>query len=65
ANQLSDGKSAVVLRTLAASYAETGRFTEALATAQRASGLAHDPSLAAALKEEIKLYQNGPTNSAH
>jgi protein O-mannosyl-transferase len=40
ANQLSDGKNPVVLRTLAASYAESGRSSEAAAAAQRALRLA-------------------------
>ncbi len=40
ANQLSGGKDPAVLRTLAAAYAESGRFTDATATAE--SGLQLD-----------------------
>lgn len=58
ANQLSDGNTPSVLRTLAASYAEAGRFSEALATAERALRSASDPSLVQALKQEIALYRN-------
>lgn len=56
ASQLSDGKNPVVLRTLAASYAESGRFSEAVVTAQRAQRSANDPTLVHALEREIKLY---------
>lgn len=40
ANQLSKGKDPKVLRTLAAAYAEAGRFDDAIATAQKAVALA-------------------------
>ena len=40
AEQLTGGKNPVVLRTLAAAYAEAERFTEALAAAQKAHDLA-------------------------
>ena len=40
ANQLSGGQDAMILRTLAAAYAEAGRFAEAITTAQRALELA-------------------------
>jgi tetratricopeptide (TPR) repeat protein len=59
ANQLSGGRDPEVLRTLAAAYAETGHFAEALATAQKALGLAQsDKDLTDKLKAEIRLYQN-------
>ena len=63
ANQLSHGTAPQILRTLAAAYAETGRFTEAVATAKRAAALAVAQSrtdLASVLQTEIELYQ---TNS--
>ena len=41
ANQLSGSKDPAVLRTLAAAYAENGRFTEALATAESGLQLAN------------------------
>lgn len=56
ANQLSDQKNPVVLRTLAASYAESGRFSEAVVAAQRALHSANDPTLVHILEREIKLY---------
>jgi len=62
ANQLTGGGSPVILCTLAAAYAETGRFPEAEATAQRALQLARAQSntaLANALESQIKLYQAG------
>ena len=51
-----------VLDTLAAAYAEAGRFTEAIATARRALGIAtqqNDRGLAAGLNARIALYQAG------
>jgi tetratricopeptide (TPR) repeat protein len=51
-----------VLDTLAAAYAEAGRFTEAIETARRALGIAtqqNDRGLAAGLNARIALYQAG------
>jgi hypothetical protein len=48
--------------TLAAAYAETGRFAEAIETAQRAQQLAvaqNKPALVNALRGQIGLYQAG------
>jgi tetratricopeptide (TPR) repeat protein len=62
ANQLVGGKDPVILSTLAAAYAETGRFPEAVETAQRAMQLAEmqsDTTLAGALQSQLKLYQAG------
>jgi tetratricopeptide (TPR) repeat protein len=62
ANELSGGKHPVVLHTLAAAFAEAGRFSEAVETAQRALRLAgeqSDASLAGQIQSEIKLYQAG------
>jgi tetratricopeptide (TPR) repeat protein len=62
ANQLSGGQDAVILRTLAAAYAEAGRFAEAIATAQRARQLAtaqNNPGLANALQAQLGFYQAG------
>jgi hypothetical protein len=52
----------VILRTLAAAYAEGGRFAEAVSAAQRALQLADSQSnatLADALRSQLKLYQAG------
>ena len=62
ASRLSDGHSAIVLRILAAAYAETGRFVEARETAQRALQSADDEDntvLANGLRKEIALYESG------
>ncbi len=48
--------------TLAAAYAEAGRFPEALATARKALELArqqNNPALANALRTRIALYEAG------
>jgi len=62
ASQLTGGGNPFILGTLAAAYAEVGRFSEAVETAQRALRLAEaqpNPGLAGALQSEIKLYQAG------
>ncbi len=62
ANQLASGGNPFVLCTLAAAYAEAGRFSEAVETAQRALHLAEaqsNTSLAGQLQIQIKLYQAG------
>jgi protein O-mannosyl-transferase len=62
ANRLSEGRQAIILRILAAAYAECGRFAEASETAQRALQMATDEEnivLANALRKEIALYQSG------
>jgi protein O-mannosyl-transferase len=62
--QLSGGKNAIILRTLAAAYAESGRFAEAVHTAQRGLELAigqGNAGLAAELQRNIALYRmNSP-----
>jgi len=60
-NQLKGGRSAPVMRTLAAAYAEAGRFEEAATTARRALALAeaqHNTVLAGVLPKEIKAYES-------
>jgi tetratricopeptide (TPR) repeat protein len=62
ANALTGGENPLVLHTLAAAFAETGRFSEAAETAQRALHLAEAQSntrLTGQLQLEIKLYQAG------
>ena len=62
ANELAGRENPIILHTLATSFAEIGRFPEAVETAQRALHLAEvqsNTSLAGALQSEIKLYQAG------
>ena len=62
ANQLAGGKNPVILATLAAAYAEAGRFPKAIETVQHAMQLAEAQSntaLAEALQSQLKLYQVG------
>jgi len=69
ANQLSGGQNPVMLKTLAAAYAEAGRFPEAIAAAQRALDLAaaqSNTSLAKDLRAQIELYRTGsPFRDTH
>jgi Flp pilus assembly protein TadD len=58
--QLSSGKDANYLRTLAAAYSEVGRFSEAIAVAQQAAALAimqGKSDVANRLKKDLVLYQ--------
>jgi tetratricopeptide (TPR) repeat protein len=62
ANGLTGGKNPAILKTLAAAFAEAGRFSEAMETAQRALHLAEAQSktnLAGQLQAQLKLYQAG------
>ena len=62
ADRSCNGNNPVVAKTLAAAYAEAGRFPEAMDTARRAQQLAasqSDPDLANALQAQIELYQMG------
>ena len=62
ANRLTGGRNPVYLGTLAAAQAETGRFPEAVATAQSALELASlqfNGTLAEVLRKQIELYQTG------
>jgi len=69
ANQFSKNQDPLILRTLAAAYAEAGRFPEAVATAKQALALAAAQSstgLTSALQTEIGLYQtNSPCRSVN
>jgi tetratricopeptide (TPR) repeat protein len=58
AAEVSGTKDAAVLDTMAAAYAETGRFTDAVLTAERALALA-DVKLAESLKRRIEGYKAG------
>jgi tetratricopeptide (TPR) repeat protein len=66
--RLSGGNNPVILDTLAAAYAETGQFPEAVDAAQRALALAraqNKTALAETLRQHIKLFQAGsPLRSA-
>jgi tetratricopeptide (TPR) repeat protein len=62
ASALTGGENPVILHTLAAACAETGRFSEAVETAQHALRLAQaqtNTALAGELQSELKLYQAG------
>src|SRR4029077_3130930 len=59
--QLSGGKNPIILRTLAAAYAETGEFSKAIQTAQQGVELANslgNSRLATELQGNIALYQD-------
>ena len=61
-NRLAGDNQPAALDTLAAAYAEAGRFPEAIATARRALELAvrqNKPSLADGLRGRIVLYEKG------
>jgi tetratricopeptide (TPR) repeat protein len=60
--RISGGKIAMIYKVLAAAYAESGRFADAAATAQRGAELATirgNPALAAELESNVALYQSG------
>ena len=60
ANQLNGSTNAAVLHTLAAAYAETGRYQDAATTARRALAVAVEQKngdLTVTLPREIKLYE--------
>jgi tetratricopeptide (TPR) repeat protein len=60
ADQLSGGTNTLVLRALAAAYAESGQFGKAIAIARTAMQVARtqgDDSLAGTLQQEIALYE--------
>jgi tetratricopeptide (TPR) repeat protein len=62
ANQLSGGRDPVILRTLAAAYAENGQFSKAFESAKSALDLAitqRNQALVEALQHDISLYQTG------
>jgi tetratricopeptide (TPR) repeat protein len=67
-DRLFGGNNPVRLDTLAAAYAESGQFPEAVAAAQRALALArsqNNAALADTLRQHIKLLQAGsPLRSA-
>jgi protein O-mannosyl-transferase len=62
ANRGAGGSNPEILSTLAAAYAEAGRYREASATARRALNLAQvgqNGKLSMAIENEIKLYDAG------
>jgi Tfp pilus assembly protein PilF len=62
AEQLSGGRDPAFLATLGAAHAETGQFTEAIATASRALDLAvrqNNQQLTSILRAQLSLYQSG------
>jgi tetratricopeptide (TPR) repeat protein len=62
ANQLTNARNPIMGATLAAAYAENGRFSDALKTAESALQLANDSgnvALAEALRRQISVYRTG------
>jgi superkiller protein 3 len=62
ANQLTGGENPVILHTLAAAYAEVGRFSDAMQSAQKAIELAKaagGKNMAGQFNSELKLYEAG------
>jgi len=62
ANQLSDRKNPLILRTLAAACAEDGQFSEAAVTAGLAlqqAAIQHDTALMNSIESQSKLYEAG------
>ena len=60
AMRLADGKDPLLWDTLAAAYAETGRFTDAVLTARRALALSEPGGeQVEAIKGRIALYESG------
>jgi tetratricopeptide (TPR) repeat protein len=62
AAELTGGRQPQILDTLAAAYAEAGRFAEALETARRALALAEasgNAALAGTLQTRLALYASG------
>jgi len=60
--RISGGKIPMIYRVLAAAYAESGRFGDAIDTAQHGAELANsqgNPALATELESNIALYQSG------
>ena len=62
ANQLANGRNLIILRTLAAAFAESQKFPEAVQTANQALQLATNQGLAnwaKTLRSDLGLYQSG------
>jgi tetratricopeptide (TPR) repeat protein len=62
ANEMTGGENPIILHTLAAAFAQTGDFSNAVETAQQATKLAKAQSnqaLTSQLQDELKLYGNG------
>jgi Flp pilus assembly protein TadD len=68
ANQITGANNPNFLCTLAAAYAEAGRFTEAVESAQRAlqlAGAQSNTALANDIRSEMNLYQAGVPFHSH
>lgn len=62
ANELSGNRDPEILRSLAAAYAENGKFPDAVQAAERGLKLASDltdPAISETLRSQLKLYQGG------
>jgi hypothetical protein len=59
---LTGGNNVLFIATLGAAYAESGQYSAASATAQRALELAYrqnNPGLAQVIAQQLQLYQSG------
>jgi protein O-mannosyl-transferase len=69
ASEATGGNNPIILNTLAAAYAEAGRYPDAISTAQAALKLAEgqkDSALVEGLRQKISLYEAGrPFHEAH
>jgi tetratricopeptide (TPR) repeat protein len=62
ADSLTSHRNQVIAATLAAAYAETGRFSEAIRAAERAMGLAAsegNQARARSIREQLEIYKSG------
>jgi tetratricopeptide (TPR) repeat protein len=62
ANQLTDRRNPLITLTLAAAYAEAGRFSDAIKTAEHALQIANESGsveLAQTAREQLALYRSG------
>ena len=59
ADRLSGGNQTAILDTLAAAYAEAGKYQEAVATARRALDSTAEESVAEGLRVRLRLYEAG------
>jgi tetratricopeptide (TPR) repeat protein len=59
AEQLSGGRDAAILRALAAAYAESGQFAEAVGAARRGLELKPEAALADGLRSQLRLFEAG------
>jgi hypothetical protein len=59
ASQSTGGNNPTILRTLAAAYAQAGKYPDAITTARRALQVAGPGAFADMLRSDIKYYEAG------